>query len=68
MINQNALDKIYNKKQQEVLRYHYNNDYFILINHGAVRSGKTHVDNDIFISELRRISQYAKVKGIKNPL
>lgn len=39
----------------------------MLINHGAVRTGKTTVDNDIFLSELLLISDYAKGRGIKHP-
>lgn len=34
------LDGIYSAKQQDVLRYHYNHAYYMLINHGAVRTGK----------------------------
>ncbi|MGN0807969.1 MAG: PBSX family phage terminase large subunit [Candidatus Coproplasma sp.] len=39
----------------------------MLINHGAVRSGKTTIDNDIFLQEILRISEYAARKGIKEP-
>ncbi|MEG2687694.1 MAG: PBSX family phage terminase large subunit [Clostridia bacterium] len=40
----------------------------MLINHGAVRTGKTIVDNDLFIDELRRINAHAKKNGIRLPL
>lgn len=66
-MNQKAIDKLYTHKQQEVLRWHFAHDYFMLINHGAVRTGKTWVDNDIFLSELRRIGKFAAERNIKEP-
>lgn len=39
----------------------------MLINHGAKRSGKTVVDNDLFLFELRRAKRNAAVVGIRNP-
>lgn len=61
------LEELYHKKQQDVLRYAWNNDYFMLINHGAKRSGKTKVDNDIFLSELQQVKERAKSVGVDNP-
>lgn len=44
-----------------------NNDYFMLINHGAKRTGKTILNNDLFIHELRRVKKIAKKLGIRKP-
>jgi PBSX family phage terminase large subunit len=62
-----ALDSIYSAKQQEVLDFAMNNDYFILINHGAKRSGKTIIDNDLFLYEVRRAKRFARRDGVSNP-
>ena len=62
-----AIDRLYHKKQQEVLRRALHQDYFMLINHGAKRSGKTIVDNDLFLFELRRAKRNAAAMGIQNP-
>ena len=62
-----TLDGIYSAKQQDVLRYHYNHAYYMLINHGAVRTGKTIINNDIFLDELQRITRHAQSKGIIAP-
>ncbi len=68
-MNQAALNKLYSPKQQEVLRFYFTHtDYSILINDGAVRSGKTIVDNDIFLAELQRINSHAKRHRIVDPL
>ncbi|MGL4572011.1 MAG: PBSX family phage terminase large subunit [Clostridium sp.] len=61
------LDDLYHKKQQEVMRYAMNNDYFILINHGAKRTGKTILDNDLFLYELRRVRKIANELNIPLP-
>lgn len=62
-----AVDRLYHQKQQTVLRRALHQDYFMLINHGAKRSGKTVVDNDLFLFELRRTKRNAAVAGIQNP-
>lgn len=62
-----AIDRLYHQKQQEVLRRALHQDYFMLINHGAKRSGKTVVDNDLFLFELRRAKRMAAAAGIQNP-
>ena len=53
------IDELYSPKQQEVLNFAFNTDFFMLINHGAKRSGKTVVDNDLFLFELRRVRKIA---------
>ena len=62
-----SLNDLYSPRQQEVLRFAMNTDYFMLINHGAKRSGKTVVDNDLFLYELRRIRRIADRIGVKHP-
>lgn len=61
------IDKIYTKKQQEIYRDTQSKDWFILINHGAVRSGKTVLNNDLFLKELLRVRKIADDKGILVP-
>lgn len=56
------LDKLYTNKQQEILKRAREKDWFMMINHGAVRAGKTVLDNDLFLFELAR----AKQNAIKN--
>ena len=48
------LSDLYTPKQLDTFRFAVNNDYFMLINHGAKRTGKTVLDNDLFLYELRR--------------
>lgn len=61
------LDKIYTPKQIEILKACRNTDWFMLINHGAKRSGKTQLDNDIFLQELMRVRGIANRLGIETP-
>lgn len=62
-----SLNNLYSPKQQEVMRFAMNTDYFMLINHGAKRSGKTVVDNDLFLYELRRVRHIANKNGVALP-
>lgn len=62
-----SLNNLYSPKQQEVMRFAMNTDYFMLINHGAKRSGKTVVDNDLFLYELRRVRRIADRTGVALP-
>lgn len=61
------LSKIYTPKQIEILKACRNTDWFMLINHGAKRSGKTQLDNDLFLEELRKVRQTADTLGIDTP-
>lgn len=61
------LNNHYSPKQQEVLRWYFSHDFFMLINHGAIRAGKTVIDNDLFLYELRRIRDYCAPRGITLP-
>ncbi|WP_312506926.1 PBSX family phage terminase large subunit [Lysinibacillus sp.] len=61
------LDKIYTPKQQDIYRRCVNDDWFMLINHGAKRSGKTVLNNDLFIQELLHVRQIADKFRIDTP-
>lgn len=61
------LNSIYTPKQIEILKACQNTDWFMLINHGAKRSGKTQLDNDIFLQELIRVRGIADQLGIDIP-
>lgn len=62
-----GIDNLYHKKQQEQLKYAMNNDYFMLIGSGAKRAGKTIVNNDLFLNELRRVRKKANELNIPLP-
>lgn len=61
------LSELYTPKQLDTFRFAVNSDYFMLINHGAKRTGKTVLDNDLFLYELRRIKRLAAGQGIDTP-
>ena len=63
----NNLDKIYTKKQQEIYSEIGKKDWFMLILHGAKRSGKTQLNNDLFLKELIRVRKIADMEGVKIP-
>lgn len=62
------LKEIYTDKQIEILRKTQSQDWFMLINHGAKRSGKTVLNNDLFLMELRRVRDIAKTEGVDEPM
>ena len=49
----NAIDRLYTPRQQEILKQYYETDFFLMVNSGSVRGGKTFVNNDIFLQEIR---------------
>lgn len=61
------INELYHHKQQKVMDFCMNNDYFMLINHGAKRTGKTILDNDLFLYELRRVRKIADELNIPKP-
>lgn len=63
-----ALNDVYNEKQIEVLEATINTDWFITLLHGAKRSGKTKINNDLFLFELRRVRKIADKEGVKEPM
>lgn len=60
-------DALYTKKQQEVLKFYFNHDFFMLFLHGAKRAGKTVLDIDLFINELRNVKKRAQKQNILKP-
>ena len=62
-----SLNNLYTPKQIDILKACRNNDWFMLINHGAKRSGKTQLDNDLFLQELIKVRQTADELGIDTP-
>lgn len=62
-----TIKNLYHDKQIEVLKFAMNHDYFMLINSGAKRTGKTILNNDLFLYELKRVRKIADKKGISKP-
>lgn len=62
------ISDIYSKKQIHVLKQTVNKDWFIALLHGAKRSGKTKMNNDLFLFELRRVRKIADEEGVKEPM
>lgn len=54
-------------KQQEVLHAYFHEDFMTMILTGAVRSGKTFIDNLLFLYELKRVKRQADLEGEKHP-
>lgn len=63
-----ALSGLYTEKQIEIYKRTRQEDWFILINHGAVRAGKTQLDNDLFLNELIRVKELAAKEGVDEPM
>ena len=63
-----GLDKLFTKKQTQVLKSYLNDDWRVLVLTGAVRSGKTFINNYLFLLELRRVRDLAKKLGEPHPL
>lgn len=63
-----GLAELYTPKQIEVLSATRARDWFMLINSGAKRSGKTVINNDLFLMELRRVKRVAMQDGIQEPM
>ncbi|SLC88502.1 Uncharacterised protein [Mycobacteroides abscessus subsp. abscessus] len=54
-----ALSDLYTEKQINIYKRTRQEDWFMLLNHGAVRAGKTQLDNDLFLNELIRVKELA---------
>ncbi|ACZ63738.1 PBSX family phage terminase large subunit [Enterococcus faecalis] len=63
-----SLNDVYTNRQIEVLKETINKDWFITLLHGAKRSGKTKINNDLFLFELRRVRKIADEENIKEPM
>ncbi len=68
MQRKNNLKTVFTEKQITVLQELKKEDWFITTLHGAVRSGKTYLNNFIFLMELRRVARIAKEQGISKPM
>ena len=62
-----SLRNLMTNKQIQVLKSYLNDDWKYMILSGAVRSGKTFIDNYIFMLELRRVHKMALQDGTTNP-
>ena len=62
-----ALINLLTKKQIEVLQSYLNDDWKYLILNGAVRAGKTVIDNYLFLLELKRIKKLAEREKEPHP-
>lgn len=54
-------------KQLKVLHTYLHDDFDMLVLTGAIRSGKTFIDNLLFLFELQRVAQMAKANHDKHP-
>ena len=63
-----GIDRLYHDKQLSILKRALREDWYMMINHGAVRAGKTQLDNDLFLMELRRAKKNALKDGVKKPM
>lgn len=61
-----GLRQMYSERQIEVLKK-YKQGFRLMINYGAKRSGKTVIDNDLFLLELRAVRKRADAKKIREP-
>lgn len=62
------MDALYTTKQFEILKRAKHRDWFMMINHGAIRAGKTVLDNDLFLRELKRVNRIAKEEKVLKPM
>ncbi|QIK50613.1 PBSX family phage terminase large subunit [Jeotgalibaca porci] len=62
------LNRLYTKKQRNIIKASREKDWFMMINHGAVRAGKTVLDNDLFLFELKRAKKNAEEDGVMTPM
>lgn len=62
-----SMNDLLTVKQQEVLHAYLQGDFKTMILTGAVRSGKTFIDNLLFLYELRRVKQQAELENEKHP-
>lgn len=62
-----SLNDVFTPKQKQVVHAYLNEDFKYMILAGAVRSGKTYIDNFLFLMDLRRAKQLAEKSGDKHP-
>ncbi|WP_245585317.1 PBSX family phage terminase large subunit [Schleiferilactobacillus shenzhenensis] len=62
-----AMTDMFTPKQLQVLDSQHDDSWFLRICDGAVRSGKTYVDNVTFLLELMRVKEIANKEKVKEP-
>ena len=62
-----AITDFFTPKQVKVFHTYETKPFKIMILSGAVRSGKTFIDNVLFLNELRRVANLAKLHNDKHP-
>lgn len=62
-----AISDFFTPKQVKVFHTYETKPFKIMILSGAVRSGKTFIDNVLFLNELRRVANLAKLHNDKHP-
>lgn len=62
-----AITDFFTPKQVKVFHTYETKPFKIMILSGAVRSGKTFIDNVLFLNELKRVAKLAKLRGDKHP-
>ena len=62
-----AVTDLLTSKQAEVLHAYQTKPFKIMILTGAVRSGKTFIDNFLFLYELKRTAKLAALRNDKHP-
>lgn len=62
-----AITDFFTPKQVKVFHTYETKPFKIMILSGAVRSGKTFIDNVLFLNELKRVAKLAKLQDDKHP-
>lgn len=62
-----AITDFFTPKQVKVFHTYKTKSFKIMILSGAVRSGKTFIDNVLFLNELKRVAKLAKCRDDKHP-
>lgn len=61
------LTNLFTEKQARAIKTYLNEDFRMMILTGAIRSGKTFINNYLFVMDLKRASQLAKKLDDKHP-
>ncbi len=61
------LTNLFTEKQAMAIKTYLNDDFRMMILTGAIRSGKTFINNYLFVMDLKRASQLAKKLDDKHP-
>lgn len=61
------LTNLFTEKQAMAIKTYLNDDFRMMILTGAIRSGKTFINNYLFVMDLKRASQLAKELDDKHP-